>query len=99
MNAATYNAAPEEHTAHEFVRRCMSPVPWAAIWLVDCSVKPQPAVDEALCEEELARADTYRFEADRRSFILRRAALRGLIAERLHCHPRSVRFSNDKYGR
>ena len=52
-----------------------------------------------LDEEERARADRFRFERDRRRFILRRSLLRTLLAGRVGGAPSALRFTRNAFGK
>jgi 4'-phosphopantetheinyl transferase len=56
-------------------------------------------VAEALNTEERARAQQYRFEPDRRRFVLCRAILRDLVGRYLGCPPRDVEFARGAHGK
>jgi len=63
---------------------------------------PDPALARCariLTPEESARAARFRFERHRRSFILRRAALRILLGRYLHISPESVSFAYSAKGK
>lgn len=48
---------------------------------------------------ERARADRFRFQRDRRRFIVRRGLLRILLADRLGSSPEAIRFARNTYGK
>lgn len=54
---------------------------------------------DLLDDEERARADRFRFERDRRRFIMRRGLLRTLLADRLDCAPKAIRFTHNAFGK
>jgi 4'-phosphopantetheinyl transferase len=63
---------------------------------------PQADVDEAqllLSDEEKQRADRFVFDRDRNRFIVARATLRTLLAERLKVSPESIELSYGEYGK
>jgi 4'-phosphopantetheinyl transferase len=57
--------------------------------------KTQDALRQVLNAEELARADRFKFERDRRRFIAARAQLRTIVGKYLETDPRALAF---KYG-
>ncbi len=52
-----------------------------------------------LSEDESARADRFRFEADRRKFVVARGTLRYLLGERFDCAASAITFCYGKYGK
>jgi 4'-phosphopantetheinyl transferase len=56
-------------------------------------------LSECLAADELARAQRFRFEPDRRRFMLRRVRLRQILADYLGVAPAAVRFSNNEQGK
>jgi 4'-phosphopantetheinyl transferase len=95
---------PDNHEAlanasYSFVHRCSSPVRDAQLWWVDHGVELTSVPFDILSREEIAKAQVYRFEADRRSFMLRRTALRLLIGRHLNCDPSAIRFACTAYGK
>ena len=54
---------------------------------------------ELLDSEERSRAQQYRFEPDRRRFVLCRGILRELLGRYLGCGPSGVRFSRGAHGK
>jgi 4'-phosphopantetheinyl transferase len=63
---------------------------------------PQSDVDEArllLSDEEKQRADRFVFDRDRNRFIVARATLRTLLAERLKVDPKSIELSYGEFGK
>ncbi len=54
---------------------------------------------ECLAPDELARAQRFRFEPERRGFRLRRARLRQVLAGYLDVAPAAVCFSNNVHGK
>jgi 4'-phosphopantetheinyl transferase len=60
------------------------------------------AVEEArtlLDTGERARADSYRFDRDRRRFVVRRATLRRLLAKRTGTAPEALAFEENAFGK
>ena len=52
-----------------------------------------------LSETEKERGLRFRFEKDRREFVMARGVLRMLLGGYLHRHPRQVLFSENEYGK
>jgi 4'-phosphopantetheinyl transferase len=55
--------------------------------------------EKLLSADELERAAAYRFERDRRRFVVRRAALRTLLAEQLASQPNEIAFIEGRHGK
>ena len=71
------------------------------VWTVSVD-RPALERDElraGLCAEERARADALRWPADRLSFIVRRGALRRVLATELGCEPCAVVLAQERYGK
>ena len=49
--------------------------------------------------EELGHADRFRFDRDRRHFIVRRGWLRELLSRRLNTSPRQIRYLRNPFGK
>jgi 4'-phosphopantetheinyl transferase len=56
-------------------------------------------LESVLCEQEMLRADRWRFERDRRRFVVARGTLRTLLGRYLGVDPASVRFGYGRYGK
>lgn len=71
------------------------------VWRLDLDLTAPPAdADWGLLDaEEGARALRLRRHADRVRFVATRAALRRLLAERLGCAPRALRFETGPHGK
>jgi 4'-phosphopantetheinyl transferase len=54
---------------------------------------------ETLCQEELARADRFRFGHLRRRFVAGRGVLRAILADYLSVEPQRVLFSYSSHGK
>jgi 4'-phosphopantetheinyl transferase len=78
------------------------PIP-PAVDIVMARLDPSPAQLRALrlqlSPEEQNRASRFRFERDRRRFIVARARLRELLAERLGAAPASIQLAYGRYGK
>ena len=75
----------------------------AAVEVVPVSLSAEPAVTNELARclsgDERLRADRFAFERDRRRFIVARAGLRRLLAERLGLRPEAVEFAYGPRGK
>lgn len=71
------------------------------IWSVPLQVSDRmvAAYSQCLCEEEKIRAARFRFDADRRRFVVARGVLRHLLAEQLGCEAISLTFDYGQYGK
>lgn len=70
------------------------------VWRID--IEGQADLTPArriLSEEERAKADRYRFERDQRRCVLRRAALRNILANYLDTRPDQIEFSYGPRGK
>ena len=54
---------------------------------------------ETLAEDELNRADRFRYPQDRQNFILTRGTLRAILGRYLDLRPEQLRFGYNKYGK
>jgi 4'-phosphopantetheinyl transferase len=70
---------------------------WAAI--LDASEAEHTLLEPWLSVDEIARAARFRFDRDRRRFVVRRAVLRALIGQYIGIHPASVTFSYTSRGK
>jgi len=69
-------------------------------WIdMDASGAALSACWQALGADERERAGRFRFAADRRRFIVRRGALRALLAPRLGCPASAIRYSYNEFGK
>lgn len=57
------------------------------------------ALKEHLTSDEIERARRYRFDRDRRRFVVRRGLLRNLLADYVETVPRSIRFDHNPFGK
>lgn len=71
-------------------------VTWIDMDAADASLA---ACWQALRADERERASRFRFAADRRRFIVRRGALRALLALRLGCPASAIRYSYNEFGK
>jgi 4'-phosphopantetheinyl transferase len=78
------------------------PIP-PAVDIVTARLDPPPAVVRSsalyLSAEEHDRAARFRFERDRRRFIVARSRLRELLAQRLGSAPESIHLAYGKHGK
>jgi 4'-phosphopantetheinyl transferase len=71
------------------------------VWVVRLEVA-SPLFDElerTLSADEIARADKFYFERDRRSFVAARGILRATIANYIETTPSALRFSYNEFGK
>jgi 4'-phosphopantetheinyl transferase len=54
---------------------------------------------DKLDAEERAQAQRFRFDRDRRRYVVRHLWLRELLARRLECSPREIRFAHNPFGK
>jgi len=71
------------------------------LWYVDLDVSADAVrcFREWLSSDELAKAERFHSDAHRARYIVGRAALRGVLAERLDCSPAAIRFSYGANGK
>jgi 4'-phosphopantetheinyl transferase len=71
------------------------------IWYVDLDVSANARsyFTQCLSDDELVRAERFRFGLQRARYIVARAALRFVLANRLGCSPGAVRFSYGRNGK
>jgi len=60
---------------------------------------PEEELSSLLSDDERVRADTFRFETDRKRFIVRRGLLRRILGETLDTDPASIRFATTSVGK
>lgn len=71
------------------------------IWVVDLQVK-EPTLQRAydvLSQDESQRSQRFRFAADRRRFVLARAALREVLAQYVKADAKLLQFEYNGYGK
>ncbi|MBE9060671.1 4'-phosphopantetheinyl transferase superfamily protein [cf. Phormidesmis sp. LEGE 11477] len=71
------------------------------VWRVPLLISDQAIARYAKClsADERARADRFRFEADRRKFVVARGTLRHLLGKRFGCAAGAIAFCYSKYGK
>jgi 4'-phosphopantetheinyl transferase len=71
------------------------------VWRVDLARSAPRAsrLADILSTDERERAGRFRFEKDRRHFVLSRAALRTILGLYLESSPESVRFTHNSFGK
>ncbi|HWR01257.1 MAG TPA: 4'-phosphopantetheinyl transferase superfamily protein [Chlorobaculum sp.] len=71
-----------------------------SVWQVDIDkVDTSGDLSETLSDDEIQRAYSFRFAADRKRFIARRAILRTLLGRYLSVDPAEIRFSENSSGK
>ena len=69
-------------------------------WIdMDATSAPVAEYWQTLDRDECARANRFRFAKDQRRFVVRRGALRALLASRLGCPASGIRYSQNKFGK
>src|ERR1043166_3267753 len=79
-----------------------APVIWpneVHVWRARLDVDWSWTFDEALCLEDRARADRFRFESDRRRFCVARASLRLILGRYLKMKPGRLELDINEYGK
>lgn len=73
----------------------------AHVWCASLEQSPSrvKACWESLVPDERQRAERFRFERDRRRFIVARGVLRDILGRYLKCSPALVIFSYNQYGK
>jgi 4'-phosphopantetheinyl transferase len=66
---------------------------------LDATAEPSTVLWQLLSREERQRAGKFRYAQHRRHYIVARASLRRLLADRLRIAPRAVEFIETKHGK
>ena len=93
---------PAGEARQTWMRGPSSPVIWpneVHIWRARLDVDWSWTFDEALCLEDRARADRFRFESDRRRFCVARASLRLILGRYLKAKPGRLQLDTNEYGK
>jgi 4'-phosphopantetheinyl transferase len=72
------------------------------VWVVPLSIDRPTAYDEIrswLADDELARADRFKFEDDAHRFVIGRGALRSILASYTDSSPEDIRFVYGEHGK
>ena len=71
------------------------------VWQVPLLVSDEVVARYTKClsEDEIVRANRFRFEADRRKFVVARGTLRHLLGVRFGCAARAIAFCYSQYGK
>lgn len=69
------------------------------VWRINLAVADEADAPECLSDDELARAQRFRFVTERRRFLNRRVRLRQGLARYLNCAPRVLRFGANAFGK
>lgn len=70
---------------------------WCAPLQVEVTVLH--ALQQMLTEEEVRKARQFRFDSDRRRFIIARGVLKALLGRYLHANPSTLNFECNAYGK
>ncbi|MGI9436967.1 MAG: 4'-phosphopantetheinyl transferase family protein [Geminicoccaceae bacterium] len=68
-------------------------------WKLDCDSRMIHVLLQDLAPDERQRADRFRFEKHRRSYIAARGMLRRVLANRLGMSPAAIRFAYGQHGK
>ena len=73
----------------------------AHVWLTELNLRPSllENLKDALSTDELARANRFHFEKDRRHFIAARGLLRVILGRYLNLEPQRLKFSYATHGK
>jgi 4'-phosphopantetheinyl transferase len=69
------------------------------VWRVHIPSVPSSRLDHVLSEQEKNRAERYKFDKDRKSYTVSRAALRLILGNYLKENPQKLNFSYNAYGK
>ncbi len=71
------------------------------VWYVDLDLGSHVAAELRAClsDDELAKAERFRFEIHRNRYVIARAGLRLVLSRYLDCSARALRFSYGAYGK
>jgi 4'-phosphopantetheinyl transferase len=69
------------------------------VWRVDIAAKSANGGVATLCDAERARADRFRFPADRDRFVASHVALRAILASYLEAAPAALAFGESAHGK
>jgi 4'-phosphopantetheinyl transferase len=83
------------------INRVALPNPEIEVWLarLDLGIDQVVQCTELLCGDEQLRAGRFRFERDRRRFIVARGVLRMLLGSYLDIAPAAVKFGYTQHGK
>jgi 4'-phosphopantetheinyl transferase len=79
----------------------MLPIDHVDIWTVSLSVDPEQyeRLSQSLSSDEQARADRFKFERDRRRYVVGRVALRNILASYTGCRAEEICFAYGPNGK
>ncbi|MFN2578088.1 MAG: 4'-phosphopantetheinyl transferase superfamily protein [Pyrinomonadaceae bacterium] len=80
----------------------LAPVIWqneVHVWRARLDVAWSWTLDEALCLDDRARADRFKFESDRRRFCVGRASLRLILSRYLKTKPGRLQLETSEFGK
>ncbi len=77
------------------------PIDHVDLWTVSLTAGSEQyaRLSQSLSSDEMVRADRFKFERDRRRFVVGRGALRSILASYLERDPKSIQFAYGPHGK